>query len=404
MADYRATSEIAAERLGAYVKEGEDKARSVLANLAAETRARVDIVVPRDQMVFAVTPDMVTLNVERTEKLPDPLAFTQWSRGQVLGDLGLRADFIKGLQGDGAVGAGIATDVMNRLKYRIGGEAETNGKSRRLLRVVHDDVKGWLSPTYGMFDQSEIVGGFMLAVQNAARDGIVFTDGTVTDRRYALTAIWPQLVEVWEGELVVFGGQLQSSDYGFGAVDFMQTIMRLTCRNGSIGQSFFRKIHRGSGFEGDANGSWEISAKTRELGSQHTVSLLTDAVSGAFSNKAIEGAVAQYRLQAGKVVDPLKEAEILRKQGLLTKDEVASVPALIGNDVDFLPNTANKNSALRFGQLMSWIGGQKSDSETKLGLLEAAGKFTLGIGKGAGSAPLPPYVRVDEDATDAELE
>jgi hypothetical protein len=144
-------ADVAKDRLTRYLVEGRTKSAAIVQELAAETAARVDLVIPRQMMNFSVSPDAITLAVP-DQRVPDSLGFTDWSRAQMLGTLGVQQRFIAGLQEDGDTGAAIATDLLNSLRYRIGGEEETNGKSRRLLRTVHSEVRGWLSPTYGMYD------------------------------------------------------------------------------------------------------------------------------------------------------------------------------------------------------------------------------------------------------------
>lgn len=368
------TREFAEQRLGEYIARGREKSASVVRNLANEAAARIDVVVPRQMMDFRITPETISLQVS-DERLPNRLGFSDWSEDQMLGTLKVPSKFLHGLMEDGTTGAQIAEQTLNNLRYRIGGEEQKNGKARRLLRVVNDEVRGWLSPTYGMFDQSEILNGFATAIQNISGN-VLFTAGVISDRRYGITAIRPQVIEVWQGEYVVIGGQLQSSDYGFGAVDLVQNVMRVVCANGAIGLSFFRKIHRAAGFGGDDNHIFEISERTRQLGAAATVSLLTDGVRGAFSDDAIDRALDAYRVSAAREINPHAEAKTLREHGTLTKEEAETVPTILAMDLEILPDTEKKNSALRFGQLLAHMAG-KQEGEKQINLMEAAGRYYL---------------------------
>lgn len=366
--------QIAETKLNEYINRGKAKSQQVVADLQREADSRVDVVVPRQMMTFSVTPEKLSLAVS-SPKLPQSLHFTEWSESQMLGTLKVNGGFLHGLQADGATGAAIAQGLLNDLKYRIGGEEEHNGKARRFLRVVDRQIKGWLSPTYGVFDQSEILQGFAGAIKSVSQD-IVFTDGVISDRRYGVSAVYGKVLEAWQGEYIVIGAQLQSSDYGFGAVDLVQQVIRLVCINGAIGTSFFRKVHRGSGFGGDSDHMFEISDRTRQLSAATTVSLLTDGVKGAFNDKAMEKALDAYRAASAKEINPVNEAKGLREKGVLSKDEQVTATTLIENDVEFLPRTENKHSALRFGQLLSWMAGS-SEGEKHINLMEAAGKYYL---------------------------
>lgn len=368
------TREFAEQRLGEFIARGRSKSANVVKSLAEETAARVDLVVPRQLMRFTVNSENITLKVE-DGRTPDQLLFSEWSEDQMLGTLRIPSKFVQGLQHDGDIGSAIATDTLNSLRYRIGGELEQNGKSRRLLRVVHNQVRGWLSSSYGMFDQGELLNGFAAAIRGANND-IVFTDGTISDRRYAISAILPQVIEVWEGEFVVLGGQLQSSDYGYGAVDLLQQVTRVTCWNGAIGSSYFRKVHKSSGMGGDSNGVFEISERTRQLGSATTISLMTDAVRGVFGESAQEKILEAYRAASLKTINPEVEAKMLREKGILAKEDESKIPSLLAMDLEILPDTASKNSALRFGQLLAFMS-KEEEGEKNLMLMEAAGKYYL---------------------------
>lgn len=365
------TQTIAEQRLGRYLTEGREKSAKVIGELQHEAEQRVDVLIPRKLMDFQVTSDDVRLTVQHPQ-LPAPLGFTQWSRSQMLSNLGVPERFVSALQSDGDTGTHIAARLLNDLRYRIGGEQETNGKSRRLLRVVSNEVRGWLSPTYGMFDQSEIIGGFAQAI--AQTQNVYFTDGVISDRRYGVTAIYAKILEPFPGEFIILGVQLQSSDYGFGAVDLLQQVIRLVCKNGAIGVSFFRKVHRGTGYGGEEDHLFEVSEKTRQLGASATVSLLTDAVKGVFAENAIEKALGSYRASAAKEINPLKEMKDLRERGIVNKEESSVIPALLDSDVEFLPKTPSNASSLRFGQLLAWMAGQNS-GEKQITLMETAGKY-----------------------------
>lgn len=368
--------DVAVERLTRYLTEGRAKSESIVKSLAEETAARVDLVVPRTMMHFQVDPERIQLAVNTPDhRMPDPLDFTEWSRGQMLGTLGVQQRFIDGLQKDGATGAAIATDLLNDLRYRIGGEEESNGKARRLLRVVRQQVRGWLSPTYGMFDQGEILQGFNTAIHSIQKD-VVFTEGNISDRRYGLSAVWAKLLEPFPGEFVLMGAQLQSSDYGFGALDLVQHVIRLVCRNGMLGVSFFHKVHKGGILAGNDNAVFEISERTRHLSAQTVISMLTDGVSSLFSDKAVDAALVQYQKAAVREINPESEATKLYEKGVLNREDANKVPTLLAMDLEVLPDTPAKNSALRLSQLLAWMGGQTT-GENQFNLMEAAGKYSL---------------------------
>jgi len=376
--------EQATERLQEYVRRGREKSAQVVQTLQAEAEARRDVIVPRGIMRFVVRPDNVALTI-RNPELPQELGFTRWSQAQMLETLGIPGKFLQGLQGDGEQGSAIATTLMNDLLYRIGQASVENRK--RLLRIVEGVVKGWLSPSYAIIDQGQLLQGFAAAIATHADKGIAFTDGTATDRRYAITAIWPQVFTPWEGEALVVGVQLHSSDYGFGAVDLRQEVIRLICLNGAVGVSFFRKVHiggSGNGRNGYSNGDSEplftLSERTRQLSAATVISMMTDAIAAAFSEQAVNKVVEAYRAAAARTINPDVEAKDLRDAGVLSKDEATQVSLLVNMDIEQLPDTPNRNSALRFGQLLAWLSTQgeiAADNERALVLQQVAGRYFL---------------------------
>lgn len=368
--------DVAQTRLTAYVNEGRARSAQIVQNLMDEAARRRDVVVSRNVMTFAVAPKSITLQVANPQ-LPDPLGFTEWSAAQALETLHIPQKFIEGLQGDGPTGTAIATRTMNDLRYRIGGEEETNGRSRRLLRVVDNTVKGWLSPTYGLIDQANLLTGFTKALAHVKDQNVYLTGGEITDRRYFVSAMKAQIFQPWPGEFIVIGGDLQSSDYGFGAVDFVQKVIRLICRNGLIGVSFFRRIHHGSSL-GDADEAvFEISDRTRRLAAATSISRLTDGVRTAFSDFAITSVLNKYQEARVKEINPEAAAKRLREKSVIGKDDVEKIPALLQQDVEFLPDTPNKNSALRLSQLLAYMSNGEPNGEKKIALMEEAGKLVI---------------------------
>ncbi len=83
-----------------------------------------------------------------------------------------------------------------------------------------------------------------------------------------------------------------------------------------------------------------------------------------------------YRDASHREINPDSELKSLRDKGVLTKEDTDAVPAMLKLDVEFLPETPAKNSALRFGQLLSYLGEQ-AEGEKKFNLLETAGRYFL---------------------------
>lgn len=362
-------------RLARYVAEGKAKADGIVERLAAEAESRIDRMVGRDRMTFAVGPDDIRLGVE-DPIFPEPLNMTTWAQEQAWDTLGVTSKFVQRFQREGERGLKEGSVILNRLKYRIGGEGP-HAKPQRFLRVVEGNVRGWLSPSYRIMDQTEIMQGFALALREADKAGVVITDGALTERRYSLTAIWPHVLQPYVGEYVVLGLTLTSGDYGGIAVDMLQTVTRLWCRNLAMGTSYFNKRHQGGALEGTADGVIELSARTKSLTEAATVSMMTDAVKSAFSDQSVERVQESYRLAAGTAIDPDKEVEDLRKQGVLTVDSGNTAKDLLAMRIDSLPATDKVNSKARWANVLALMAQSEDNGERAMRLNEAAGAYLL---------------------------
>jgi hypothetical protein len=372
------TYEQSQEKLQQYINNGRTRSANIVTALMEESESRVDKLVPSSAMSFFNRPEHLELMVmDSRSDSKDPLRFSQWSESQALTTLSVPQKFIGGLRGDGPVGIALADAIMNTLLYRVG----TGQDNRRLLRIVDHTVKGWLSPNYAIIDQAGLLTGFAQAIARHASKGIVFTDGVITDRRYSVTAIWPKVFEAWPGEAVIIGADLQSSDYGFGAVDLKQKVIRLACINGALGISFFRKRHSGGRYNdggelaGD-NPIFTISDRTRELSSATTVSMLTDALVGAFDDKMVARTIDSYIDASNRTVNVENEVASLRKRNIIGDDTAKQIPVLINADIEVLPKTYSNNSALRFGQLLSMMA-RSMEGENVLAMEEVAGTYFL---------------------------
>jgi hypothetical protein len=372
------TYEQSQEKLQQYINQGRARSAGIVTTLMEESANRLDALVPSVAMTFLNRPEHLEMTVQYgLHEMAGILQFSQWSESQALTTLGIPQRFIGGLREDGAIGIALADAIMNTLLYRVG----TGQDNRRLLRIVDHTVKGWLSPNYAIIDQAGLLTGFAQAIAQHASKGIVFTDGVITDRRYSVTAIWPQIFEPWPGEAVIIGADLQSSDYGFGAVDLKQKVIRLACINGALGISFFRKRHSGGRYNdggeliGD-NPIFTISDRTRELSSATTVSMLTDALVGAFDDRMVARTIDSYRVAANKTVNVENEVASLRKRNIIGDDTAKQIPVLINADIEVLPKTDSNNSALRFGQLLSMMA-RSMEGENVITLQEEAGKYYL---------------------------
>ena len=358
-----------AARLEAFIDEGKTRSTRVIESLVAEAEGRRSLLVGRDHMHFVVSND-VGLQVDG-----DNLSFTQWSQDQMYETLshGNTPSQLKAVIGGMATEGQqeLAGTVLNGLRYRIG---SVRGDPRRLLRIVGDQVRGWLSPSYRIIDQSALVTTFAAAIGHA--DALI-VDGTLTDVRYSLEAILPQVIEVFPGEHVVPAVRMQSSDYGWGACNLAVFLYRLICLNGAMGKNIIHRIHGGDVYRGYSEDVITISEQTIQLRQAVSLSEMADGIRYAFHQDYIQDVVGHYRSQAMRLVDVPTAARAAQKSGLLTEREAGTALALMAtHSPEILPETESDNSALRWGNVLSFLANQTS-GERRIELQDAAGKILL---------------------------
>ncbi len=197
----------AEQKLQTIIDEGKQRASRVASDLLAEAKGRVDLLVPPERLKFVVGEKETALIVPHSTT-PNPIPLTTWAEDQVLDDMGIRKDFFYGL---------IDRDPPDRAcaaaQWLLNDFAAWTMKSRRLIRVVNarhekhglvgGQVKGFLSEKYKPINQGEVVESFLAAAKLAKA---VVVNGHVTDRRYLLECIHPELIYAHKGLLAAREG------------------------------------------------------------------------------------------------------------------------------------------------------------------------------------------------------
>jgi hypothetical protein len=351
----------AEQRLGQMITQGRARAAQVIESLMAEAQRRQDYLVPASQLQFVVSPVEVGVNLEGAGRL----ALADHALGEMRQDLRVSADFLKGLQKDGERGAQVATQLLNDLHYRL--------HSRRLLRVVGGQVKGWLSEDYNPIDQSEVITGFLAALQAV---NAIPTGGFISDWRYSLDALYGEMFEALPGEYLVMGAQLRSSDYGAAAVTIALSFWRIICTNLAVGKALYRQVHIGK-HAWQLDDGFKVSHQTMRLTAEASVSAMQDAIRQVFSRTTREKLVADYTRDAQTHIDADNAAKALRKKGVLTETDAHQVVNMVrGEDrIEILPHTEDPESALRFKQALAFIALQ-TQGDRRLLLQDAAMNLT----------------------------
>lgn len=287
------------------------------------------------------------------------LAPSSYALGQIAERAGVPAQYMREMS--------TSEDEWRRvLAAEIAGRHFGNvGAQRVLVRSVRGQLRGFLSDKYRRLDNRPLLDALVKEVDGA---GAVPCGGTMTETRCALKVIVPRIVEVLDGEFVVFGGEWSNSDYGNGAHSFRAFALRVVCLNGMTRENLLRQIHLGGRLQDDV----QYSDRTYRLDTAASVSALQDTVRGALGPAGINSMTAAIRAANEK---EMSEATLLRAaKNVPKKTQKLIVDAFKSDDVINLPAG---NTAWRASNAVSWIARHTTDdAELQLDLERLAGGLT----------------------------
>lgn len=236
--------------------------------------------------------------------------------------------------------------------------------SKRLVRVVNDEVRGYLSDRYRRIDTPLCINSFIEAIQ---KYGAVPIKAKATEVKFHMSAALPQIVEPYPGEPMVAGIAMSNSDYGKGAFEIRFQFYRLLCKNGMMGSDCLRKIHLGARISDDI----ALSEETHRLDNAAVASATKDIVDQALAPAAVKEKLDfiktahEKKIDFGVVMKDLKSG--------LTKNEAERIGEVYRNGgVEQLPVG---DTAWRFANAISWLAGQDEvDTHRSIELEAMAGK------------------------------
>ena len=124
---------------------------------------------------------------------------------------------------------------------------------QRMLRTLDGTARAFLSNTYRMIDNFEILQA-VLPIIGEIEDAR-FESCQVTESRMYIKVINPRLqTEISVGDVVQAGVMISNSEVGQGSFTVQPLILRLVCMNGMVvSDAKARRIHRGSANAADEN-------------------------------------------------------------------------------------------------------------------------------------------------------
>ena len=249
----------------------------------------------------------------------------------------------------------LATNLNMRMH---GSEAD-----KYLVRVVNQEMRGFLSDKYRRMDSSPIVESYL---RKATEFGAVPLECQCLDTKVYIKMALPHVYKPYEGEPVLVGMCFQNSDFGDGAISLKAWIMRLVCINGMLGEDGFRKVHLGARLD-----DISFSQKTYELDTQTMASAVTDVVQHVMNPEAITRRLELIKAAHEKKVDADKAIDDLQKGSKITKGEAKDIKEIFGSaEVEMLPPG---NSAWRLSNAIA-LFAQKNEDGRALELEALAGQ------------------------------
>jgi hypothetical protein len=235
--------------------------------------------------------------------------------------------------------------------------------SRHLIRVVDNQVRGFLSDKYRRMDSAPILESF---IKTASALGAVPVDSHTLPTKFYLKMMLPMVFEPVPNEVLAFGIKIQSSDYGDGALTIAGFIFRLWCTNYAMCENALRKIHLGSRL--DAN--LQLSQKTYDMDTKALASAAEDVVSLTLGPQKVDEKLEIIRVASEQKLGPKKMESMLKQGSRFLKEEREGITELFNTpDVEKLPPG---NTAWRLSNAISLFAKQ-TEPDRALELEQLAG-------------------------------
>jgi hypothetical protein len=198
---------------------------------------------------------------------------------------------------------------------------------RRLIRVLDDDCRAFLSDGYRMLDNYDCANAVIPVLREQPEMEIVSTQ--LTDERFYIKAVFPKIEgEVKIGDVVQSGVVISNSEVGKGAVSVRPMLYRLWCLNGcttDIGAK--RKFHTGKRADSSEEAFEIYSDKTKELSDIAFWSQIKDLVRNCTQQSTFDRILEEIQKTTGQRItgDPIKTVELTAKKFNLRSGEESDV-------------------------------------------------------------------------------
>lgn len=234
-----------------------------------------------------------------------------------------------------------------------------------LTRTVDNEVRGFLSDKYRRLDSRPVIEAL---VKEATALGAVPIKAEMLPTKIYLKMMLPKVFEPVANEILSFGLVFQNSDYGDGALSMRGFMYRLWCTNLAMCEDTFRQVHLGKKVSG-LDVDW--SARTYELDTETTVSMVSDVAKAIFSEEVINKKLEAIKEASTKEVDAASAVRNMKDKSKISKDESEKLAELYNSaDIRKLPPG---QTAWRLSNALSLLA-QSCESARSLELEDLAGK------------------------------
>lgn len=343
-----------AEKLNEIIEDGKVHVTEILQGVQTEFDRRKDVIVKPGSLDYKINSG-IELEIAGED---EPFQLTNFARNQLLAKASIPVSFAERLMNLGETQ--LLKDNLGILNNRLNDDG-------LMLREVDNTVKGVLSPSYRRMDGAPIIGSF---VEAAVEAGYVPYNGRITDYRYNVSFILPEVFQPGENEFLVLGLAITTGDYGSAALQIEMVVLRITCRNLMMGTNVMRSIHIGKRFNAEDD-IVRLSNETHKLDNKAVASAVSDAVKSSIDLQAQVRKQITESATNEKFINIDNEIAKLRKKGF-SKDITEKIKSTYESElpVEVLPK---ENNSWRLANAMSFIANNsKIHSDLSLDLQKAS--------------------------------
>lgn len=231
--------------------------------------------------------------------------------------------------------------------------SEGNG-ARYLVRSVGNECRGFVSDRFRRLDARPLLDAF---VQECQALGALPIDGFALETKVKLRAVLPYVFEPLDNEVMLFGLEWGTSDFGDGGHTVSLWAMRVWCTNTAVMDEVLRQVHIGGRISDDV----EYSEKTYRLDTELHESKLRDIVRHTIGPERVNSYLQAIK-NAGENEIKSKDALAVLKRKLTPIEAEEAITVFDSNDTQNLPAGENR---LRLSNAVSWIAQAKGRTQER---------------------------------------